>query len=133
MVGDGGSNEIRFMLPSLPNSVNSLYQVIFSQRRVELKPECRRWKSETKSHVPRFEISEGSSVEVNAVFYFPFHYKNGKPRVFDVTNLLKLLLDCIAEKCGFNDFLVRGGSWASVDTDNEQVEVHLREIKPSGK
>lgn len=121
-------NEVRFTLPSLPVSVNSLYQVIYSQRRVEMKSECRRWKSESKSHVPRFKLADGSSVEIHATYHYPFHYRNGKPRVFDVANLLKLTIDCIAEKCGFNDFLVRGGSWSAVDSRDEKVEVVLREI-----
>lgn len=121
-------NEVRFTLPSLPVSVNSLYQIIYSQRRVELKPECRLWKSEAKGHVPRFKVGSQSSVSMDIVFYFPFHYRNGKPRIFDVANLLKLTIDTIAEKCGFNDYRVRLGSWASVDSGNEKVEVTLREV-----
>lgn len=122
-------NEVHFTLPSLPVSVNSLYNVIFSQRKVELKNECRIWKSESKRYIPRFQVSEGCSVEIHATFHFPFHYRNGKPRVFDVANLLKLTIDTIAEKCGFNDFLVRGGSWASVDSINEKVEISMREVR----
>lgn len=121
-------NEVHFTLPSLPLSHNSLYQIIFSQRRVELKDECRRWKSEMKQYVPRFVISEGSSIEITAAFYYPFHYKNGRPRRFDSANLLKLLIDTIAEKCGFDDSLIRCGNWRSIDSQGEQVEVTLREI-----
>lgn len=123
-----GNNTVSFVLPSLPTSVNSLYNVIFSQRRVELKPECRLWKSQAKQRIPPFRIQEGSSVEIAAVFYFPFLWKNGKPRVFDASNLLKLLLDAIAEKCGFNDCLIRCGSWQAVDSRDEKVEVKLREV-----
>jgi hypothetical protein len=67
-------------------------------------------------------------VAVDATFYYRFHYQNGKPRVFDAANLLKLLIDCVAEKCGFNDCLVRHGSWSSVDSIDEKVEVVLREV-----
>lgn len=134
MTREGGINmtrtlsEVRFTLPSLPLSVNSLYQIIYSQRRVELKPDCLRWKSEAKKLVPRFCPINGASVRVDATFHFPFHYKNGKPRVFDSANLLKLLIDCVAEKCGFDDFVVRYGSWSSVDSVDEKVEVVLREV-----
>lgn len=122
-------NEVHFTLPSLPVSVNSLYNVIFSQRRVELKNECRVWKSESKRYIPRFQVGEGCSVEIHTVFHFPFHCRNGKPRVFDVANLLKLTIDTIAEKCGFNDFLVRKGSWDSVDSVNEKVEITMCEVR----
>jgi hypothetical protein len=122
------ANEVRFTLPSLPVSVNSLYSIRYSTREVFLKPECSRWKSESKKYVSRFKPTAGASVEIHATYYYPFHYRNGKPRVFDVANLLKLTIDCIAEKCGFNDFLVRRGSWDAVDSPDEKVEVVLREL-----
>lgn len=126
--GGQGARGVRFTIPSLPPSVNALYQIIYSQRRVELKPECLRWKSSTKEHVPRFTPREGMLVSIDATFYYRFHYANGKPRVFDAANLLKLMIDCIAEKCGFNDCLVRHGSWGSVDSVSERVEVVLSEV-----
>ena len=127
---DNGNGErgLRFTIPSLPPSMNSLYQIIYSQRKVELKPEARRWKSSSKEHVPRFHPREGRLVAVDATFYYSFHYANGKPRVFDAANLLKLMIDCIAEKCGFNDCLIRHGSWSSVDSTVEKVEIILREV-----
>lgn len=125
--GNGsGGREVRFTIPSLPPSVNALYQIIYSQRRVELKPEARRWKSSSKEHVPRFAPRSGELVAVDATFYYRFYYANGNPRVFDAANLLKILIDCIAEKCGFNDCLVRHGSWTSVNSIGEKVEVVLR-------
>jgi hypothetical protein len=69
-----------------------------------------------------------SSVRIDIVFHFPFHYRNGKPRIFDAPNLLKLTIDTIAEKCGFNDYRARLGSWDSVDSVDEKVEVVLREL-----
>lgn len=120
--------EVRFTIPSLPPSTNGLYQIIYSQRRVELKPEARQWKSASKEYVTRFQPRAGALVAVDATFHYRFHYANGKPRVFDAANLLKLMIDCIAEKCGFNDCLVRHGSWASVDSTSEKVEITLREV-----
>lgn len=129
--GGGVRNGTRwvFTIPSLPPSVNALYQIIYSQRRVELKPECRRWKSESKEYVPRIQVREGLLLSVDATFYYRLNYANGKPRVFDAANLLKILIDCIAEKCGFNDCLVRHGSWTSIDDVNERVEVQLTEVE----
>lgn len=121
-------NQVRFTLPSLPVSVNSLYQIRYSTKEVFLRPECSTWKSESKKYIPRFKVGEGSSVAIHTIYHFPFHYRNGKPRVFDVANLLKLTIDTIAEKCGFNDFLVRRGSWDAVDSVDEKVEVVLREV-----
>lgn len=122
------ANEVRFTLPSLPISVNSLYQIRYATKEVFLRPECSRWKTEAKGHVPRFKVGDGSSIRIDLVFYFPFHYRNGKPRIFDAPNLLKLTIDTIAEKCGFNDYRVRLGSWDSVDSVDEKVMVVMREV-----
>lgn len=124
----GGGLVVSFTIPSLPPSVNALYQIIYSQRRVELKPEARRWKSESKKYVVGFRPKNGSLVAVDATFHYRFHTANGNQRVFDAPNLLKLLIDCIAEKIGINDCLVRHGSWTSVDSTDERVEVVLREV-----
>lgn len=131
---NGGSDgkECRFTIPSLPPSVNALYQIIYAQRRVELKPEARRWKSESKKYIVGFRPREGSLVAVDATFHYRFLTANGNQRVFDAANLLKLLIDTIAEKCGFNDCVVRHGSWSSVDSPNERVEVVLREVVSRG-
>lgn len=125
MEQDGGARSITFTLPSLPPSVNSLYQIIYSQRRVELKPEYRRWKSEMKQYVPRFEVGEGVELRID----FEFHFNHGKRR-FDAANLIKLAIDCICEKVGVNDRIVRHGSWYSINnTEREFVQVTLAEIE----
>jgi hypothetical protein len=130
--GDGkveGSNEVRFTIPLAFPSVNSLHQIIYSQRRVELKPEVRRWKNDAKEHIPRFAPrSQSSLLRVDVVFHYPFYYANGKLREFDTHNAVKPLLDVIAEKLNFNDKRVKCGSWDSVDSVDEKVEIHLKEI-----
>lgn len=124
-----GINEVSFTLPSLPLSHNSLYQILYSQRRVELKPEARQWKSEAKAYVPRFQLLlSSSSIEIICAFHYPFNYGNGRPRKFDASNLLKLTIDTIAEKIGYDDNLFRFGQWSAVDSKDEKVEVKLREI-----
>jgi endodeoxyribonuclease RusA len=122
-------NEVRFTIPLAFPSVNSLHQIIYSQRKVELKPEVRRWRSDAKQHIPRFiPRSESSLLRADVVFHYPFYHANGKLREFDTHNAVKPLLDVIAEKLGFNDKRVKSGSWDSVDSLNEKVEVVLREV-----
>lgn len=131
--GNGGDGlVVRLTIPSLPPSVNALYQIIYSQRRVELKPEARHWKSDSKKYIVGFRPRQGSLVAVDATFYYRFLTANGNQRVFDAPNLLKLLIDCIAEKIGINDCLIRHGSWTSVDSVDERVEVVLREVVKDG-
>lgn len=134
MGGENGRSEstiarsVRFCLPSLPKSANSLYYWDRVSRSKKLYPECLTWKTVAKERIPRFAILNGSSVRIDFVFHYPFLYQNQKPRVFDSANLLKLAIDAIAEKCGFNDYLVRAGSWESRDSEDERVEVTMTEI-----
>ncbi len=114
---------ITFTLPKLPPSVNALYQVIYAQRRVELKPEYRAWKSGMKQYVPRFEVGEGATLRIDCEFNFAF-----SKRRFDCANLLKVLIDCVADRLGFNDRIIRHGSWCSIDSETEYVRVTLTEV-----
>lgn len=122
-------NEIRFTIPLLPPSVNALHQVIWNQRRVELKPEIRQWKYRAKEYVTRVEWqSESSIIRVDTIFYYRMFTADGKLRVFDTQNVIKPLIDLIAEKQGWNDKRAKCGSWATVDDVNERVEVTLTEV-----
>ena len=131
--GNGGRGiergGVRFTIPSLPPSVNSLHQIIYAQRKVELKPEVRRWRSDAKVYVPRAQwLSESSIIRVDIVAYYRLLTAAGKLREFDTQNLLKPLIDLIAEKQGWNDKRAKAGSWDTVDDARERVEVVLTEV-----
>lgn len=120
--------EYRFTIPVLPPSVNSLHQIIYTQRKVVLKPEILKWRSDTALFIPRIVLQPESFLRVDLKFFYAHHYKNGKLKIFDTHNLVKVLLDVLAWKASFNDCRVKEGSWASVDSTDEKVEVVLREL-----
>lgn len=123
-------DEVSFSIPSLPPSVNAIYQIIFHQRRVEMKPDVRLWKTQAKEYVPRIEAKDETEFfMIDAVFCYPFFYKNGKVKKLDTQNLLKVMIDAIAEKVGFNDTLVKFGSWQSYHDEDERVYVTVKQIK----
>src|SRR3990167_9689151 len=97
-----------FVIPSLPPSVNAIYQIIFSQRKVEMKPEVRLWKTQAKECVKKISPRDDDSfIRIIAEFHYDFFYGNGKLRKFDTPNLLKVLIDAIAEKNVFDDSVVK--------------------------
>jgi hypothetical protein len=120
-------NTVTFTLPALPASVNNIYQIIWRQQKVELKPECRTWKSKAKEYVPVFKVAEGSLIRVDVVYFYDFFYKNGKLREFDTHNLMKLLIDAVASRLGHSDKVMKSGSWDSVDDAKERAIVTLTE------
>ena len=119
-----------FVIPNLPPSVNAVYQIIFAQRRVEMKPEVRRWKTEAKEFIPRLTpLAESHLFKVDAVFFYDFFYKNGKVKVFDTQNLMKVLIDAIAEKNGIGDQYFKFESWESYHmVGREVVEVVVSQV-----
>lgn len=124
------TEEKRCVIPSLPPSVNAIYQIIFAQRRVEMKPEVRAWKTKAKEYVPRLNpMAESYLVTLDVTFTYNWFFKNGKLKKFDSQNLLKVLIDAVAEKAGFNDEIVKMGSWNSIHSEEkEQVEVVIRQV-----
>ena len=128
----GGGKSIKFNFPSLPPSINSLYEIVWRRREVNLKPEARRWKSASKEYVPRFEIAGTSLLRIDFIAHYPFFHGNGTMRDFDSQNLLKLAIDCICEQLEIRDKRAKSGSWESVDEERQFLEVILTEVT-SGK
>lgn len=122
-------NSIRFCLPSMPVSVNGLYQIIYRERRVELKPEARRWKTEAKGHMPLWKHTPSVPVRVDVHMEFKRLTKGERVRTKDPANYLKLILDAVAERYGFNDCLIWAGSWTSANANKEQVTVIVTEME----
>lgn len=120
--------EYKFTIPILPPSVNALHIILWSRRKVELKPEVRKWKNDAIVFVPRITLLDNTLVQVDVVFHYRFYHASGKLRVFDTHNTVKPLLDLIATKVGVNDNRFKKGSWDSVDSADEKVEVTLREM-----
>lgn len=118
------------VIPFLPPSVNSLYSVIYSQRRVEKKPEVRAFCYKAKEYLRAFPVAADSLIRLDLVFAYPFNHSNGKLRRFDSQNMMKILADLVAEKGGWDDSRIKSGSWESVDSENESVTVTLTEVKP---
>lgn len=125
MGGEGGT--WKFVIPCLPPSVNSLHQIIYSQRKVVLKPEILKWRSDIALFIPRIQLQASSLVAVELSFHYPFNYANGRLRRFDTHNMVKVLLDVLSWKAGFDDSRVKEGRWSSVDSKDEKVEVRLSE------
>lgn len=120
---------LTFVLPNLPKSINSLYQINFRLRTVSLKDEVRIWKSESKGLIPAWNPVDRKTgfISVKSSFTYNFYYQNGKLRQFDTPNMLKALYDLIAEKIGVDDKYLKEGAFSSTHSEEiERVEVEVR-------
>jgi Holliday junction resolvase RusA-like endonuclease len=125
---DRGGKVVSFTLPSLPPSANQLHSIDHQRRRVWLADAPRKWKSDMQYLIPRFEIGPSSLLRIEYTAYYSWHHRNGKRRRVDASNLMKLLHDTICMRIGIDDTRVSEGSFASVDSASEKLEVTLREI-----
>lgn len=96
-------DSLRIRLPFCPPSVNSAYNVLYSFRRVELKPESKLFKSKVKTYVPTFKVNEGDKLDFTIEIASSWYYKNGNMRKKDVHNMVKILVDAICEGLGIDD------------------------------
>lgn len=136
MGGNDGRDRIQHksvsVIPFLPPSVNSLYDVIWNQRKVEKKSSVRAFCYRAKEHLRAFRLSDDSLVRMDLVFAYPFNHKNAKLRRKDTHNMVKIIADLVAEKGGWDDCRMKSGSWESVDSEVESVMVTLVEVVNGG-
>ena len=122
------TDSIKFTIPLMPPSMNSLYNVIFSMKRIELKPEIRLWKSQAKQYVPVWKQSDEPNsgwLYFKADVYTNIYFKNGKVRKLDLQNLEKCLIDTICEKIGIGDEYIREKSARKIDSEMDKIEVEM--------
>lgn len=114
-------------IPLAPLSVNSLYQIIFSQKRTQLKPEARFWKTQAKSHIPHLTaLGREDTLHLQLDIHLTsWYYKNGHIREFDLQNLEKLAIDAIFEKLGRSDALVFKKTTEKVESNRVGLQVTL--------
>ena len=94
---------IRFKIPMLPTSMNKLYGVNYRLHSIYLTNEARYWKSKAKLFIPSFSINQHSKVYINIDVMSDWYFKNGNIKKQDVQNFVKVVVDAISEKCGFDD------------------------------
>jgi Holliday junction resolvase RusA-like endonuclease len=127
-----GPEVLRFRLPAPPPSINALYNVMFSMRRVEMKPEVRLYKNNMKMYVPGWEVECGEKVDAHFEVVDNWYFKNGKFRKQDVQNVVKVLVDLVSEKQGWDDSQVWNFTATKRHSEMEScVNVTLRKLKES--
>lgn len=95
-----------------------------------MKPDVRSWKTNAKEYIPRLVPHELTEfLRIKAEFTYDYFYKNGKLKTFDTPNMLKVLIDAVAEKCGFDDKIVKFGEWGSEHSDDKRgVKVTVEQV-----
>lgn len=123
--GTDAPSSVSFRVAGLPESMNSIYQIIYSQRRVQMKPDVLRYKSQAKLMMPAWEAGEGL-FGVHLRFHGNWYFKNGNIRRMDLPNLEKVVCDAISERYGFDDARIfEKYTWKVQDGEKEFVAVRV--------
>lgn len=115
---------LSFTLP-YPPSMNSLYGINYRTRSVYLTNDARYWKSKAKLLIPHYPIPSFGRIFIELQARNHWYCKNGNIRKADVHNLVKVVVDAISEKCGFDDSQVWSFSCNKVESNEQTVAVTM--------
>lgn len=124
-------NTTRFELPSLPGSLNVLYELNRPDSglpRKRLKGEWALWVSKMMPYVPAFKVQPDSILRVDRCYYLPWFYQNKRWRKIDVVNMDALLFNLVTRKIGIDDLYVKQGLLDSRNSPANKVAIVLTEI-----
>jgi len=124
-------NSISFTLPSLPGSLNDLYELNRHDSglpRKRLRSEWALWVTKLMPLVPAFTIQPNSVLRIDRCYYLPWFYGNGRWRKVDVVNMDALLFNLVTRKIGVDDLYVKQGYLDSRNSHDNKVEVVITEI-----
>ena len=124
-----GPGVLSFRLPASPPSMNSIYNVMFAMRRIELKPEVRLYKNNMKMYVPGWDVTKEEKVSFEIEVVDNWYFNNGKFRKADVQNVGKVVIDLVSEKQGWEDSQVWNFNASKKQSETEScVNVVLKKI-----
>lgn len=127
-------NTVKCELPSLPGSLNVLYELNRPDSglpRKRLKGEWALWVSKMMPYIPAFKVQPDSILRVDRCYYLPWFYGNGRWRKVDVVNMDALLFNLVSRKIGIDDLYVKQGLLDSRNSPANKVAITLTEITKS--
>jgi len=121
-----------FLIPTVPISVNEIYQINHRQRRVYLHPKALLFKTQAKMFMPPKPpwLKERTKLYLMIIIFNNLYFKNGNVRKYDLQNLEKILIDAISEKYGHDDcYIWKKVTKKSHETDWNGVGICLKPLK----
>ena len=90
-------------IPLLPVSMNKLYAINYRTKQVYMTPEARTWKTQAKMFVSPFAVAKNDKLSLKLDINCDWYFKNGNPKRSDIQNLIKVVVDMLSERLGFDD------------------------------
>jgi Holliday junction resolvase RusA-like endonuclease len=90
-------------IPLLPVSMNKLYAINYRTKQVYMTPEARQFKSQAKLFISSFATTKTDKLSLRLDINTDWYFKNGNPKRSDIQNLIKVVVDMLSERLGFDD------------------------------
>ena len=126
-------SSVTFRITGLPESMNSIYQIIYAQRRVQIKPDVLRYKAQAKLLMPPWKCEPEWLFGISMRFRGEWYFRNQNIRRVDLANLEKVVCDAVSERYGFDDARIfEKYSWKVQDGTTSAVEVRCYRLLGDG-
>jgi Holliday junction resolvase RusA-like endonuclease len=112
-------------VPFLPPSMNKIYGINFQKRSVYMMPEARTFKSQAKMCIGNFPTSKNDKLSLSLSVHTDWYFKNGNLRKADIQNLIKVVVDAVSERLGFDDAQVFSFSANKIQSTENYCTVTL--------
>ena len=128
-----GKDRYVFTIPSLPPSMNSIYNIIFKLGRIYLKPEVKKWKDDAKFFMPPLQMDGWERASIHLILSSSWYFKNGNRRKIDLQNLEKCIIDAVSEKAGVCDSIFFTKYSRKKCGEKDKIEVKIRRLRDDSK
>lgn len=112
-------------IPLLPPSMNKLYAINYRTKSVYMTPEARTFKSQMKMFITPFEVKRSDKLDMKLDVYSNFYCKNGNIKRSDIHNLIKVVVDALSERLGFDDSQVFSFTANKIQSDESFMWLEL--------
>ena len=83
--------------------MNKLYAINYRTKQVYMTPEARQFKSQAKLFISPFLVAKEDKLSMKLDINTDWYFKNGNPKRSDIQNLIKVVVDMLSERLGFDD------------------------------
>jgi Holliday junction resolvase RusA-like endonuclease len=101
--GSSTALSVKWKIPLLPTSMNKLYAINYQKRTVYMTPEARNFKTQCKLFITPYHVSGNDKLSMEIDIHSDWFFKNGNLKKSDLQNMIKILIDAVSERLGFDD------------------------------
>lgn len=120
-------------IPLLPTSMNKLYAINYRTRSVYMTPEARNFKSQAKMFIKPYSVGKNDKLSFSLDVHTDWYFKNGNLRKADIQNLIKVVVDAVSERLGFDDSQVFSFSANKIQSTENYCTVTLEKTNEENR